>query len=333
MDLIERYLNAVKPFLPPDQRDDIVKELSANLHEEADEREAELGRPLSDSELESILTAHGHPLTAAGRYQTNQGGLTFGRQLISPMLFPLYLRALWILIAFGTLIHIGVLVALGVSGVSINSGDIVNSFFTQFFVQFAVVTILFCVADRILPATPWRDLSAGIAPAARPPRRARDRVSLVESIAQIVALIAVAIWLQVVYTHPESLVGSIGTTYRLGPAWSYVVFPTAAIFAANLIQSIINLARPDWTSLRAVTRALTDLAGLAILLYLIFAGADNLVIFAHPGAGDPRTLQIINQWVEYSLAPTALAFLIAAGIDFWRLRASLNWRSWLPGAA
>jgi hypothetical protein len=332
MDLIDRYLNAIKPFLPPDQRDDIIAELGANLHDEADERESELDRPLKEAELEAIIQAHGHPLTVAGRYQSGQGGLTFGRQLIGPVLFPLYLRVLWIVIAVGTVIHIGVLVALGVGGVPINSSDMVNDFFTQIFVQFAVITILFCVADRILPATSWRDLSAG---RVRPQRRAPNRVSLVESIAQIVAIIAVAIivvaiWLQVIHTHPESLVGSTANTYRLGSAWSAVVFPIALIFAANLIQAVINLARPDWTSLRAVTRVLTDLSGVAILLYLIFAG--NLVMFAHPGAGDPQTLQHINQWVAYNLAAIALAFLIVAGIDFWRLRASLNWHGWLPSA-
>src|SRR5215469_347243 len=101
MDLIDRYLNAIKPFLPPDQRDDIIAELGANLHDEADEREAALGRPLSEAEIEAIIQAHGHPLAVAGRYQPSQGGFTFGRQLISPTLFPLYLRALWIVIAVG----------------------------------------------------------------------------------------------------------------------------------------------------------------------------------------------------------------------------------------
>jgi thiamine transporter ThiT len=56
MDLLERYLHAVKFFLPQKQQDDIV------------------GR-------------HGHPMIVAGRYRSRQ-------QLIGPVFFPIYLFAL-----------------------------------------------------------------------------------------------------------------------------------------------------------------------------------------------------------------------------------------------
>jgi hypothetical protein len=90
MDLLDRYVHAVSSFLPLAQQDDIVTELSANLRAQMDDREAELGRPLSEAEQEAILQQHGHPMIVAGRYQPNQGGLVFGRQLIGATLFPFY---------------------------------------------------------------------------------------------------------------------------------------------------------------------------------------------------------------------------------------------------
>ena len=42
MDLIERYLHAVKTHLPPAQQDDVVAELREDLQSRIEEREAEL---------------------------------------------------------------------------------------------------------------------------------------------------------------------------------------------------------------------------------------------------------------------------------------------------
>ena len=44
MDLIERYLHAVKGHLPLKQQDDVVAELAEDLRSRVDERESELGR-------------------------------------------------------------------------------------------------------------------------------------------------------------------------------------------------------------------------------------------------------------------------------------------------
>ena len=44
MDLLERYLQAVRTYLPQSQQDDIVKELSENLRSRMEDQEASLGR-------------------------------------------------------------------------------------------------------------------------------------------------------------------------------------------------------------------------------------------------------------------------------------------------
>ena len=87
MDMLDRYLQAVKFFLPGKQQDDIVRELSENLIARMEDREEELGRPLDEAEQAAILRAHGHPMLVAGRYRTRQ-------HLIGPTFFPLYVFAL-----------------------------------------------------------------------------------------------------------------------------------------------------------------------------------------------------------------------------------------------
>ena len=87
MDLLERYLQAVRFFLPRRQQDDIVRELSENLLSQMEDRAEELGRALNEDEQADILRRHGHPMLVAGRYRSHQ-------QLIGPVFFPIYVFAL-----------------------------------------------------------------------------------------------------------------------------------------------------------------------------------------------------------------------------------------------
>lgn len=68
MDLIERYLHAVKFWLPKAERDDILAELSEDIRLQIEEREKELGRPLDDGEVAAILKRRGDPGSVASRY-------------------------------------------------------------------------------------------------------------------------------------------------------------------------------------------------------------------------------------------------------------------------
>src|SRR5579871_6062790 len=92
MDLIERYLAAIGPLLPGGQRADILEELREALLGRREEREAELGRPLTRDEDAALLRAFGNPLVVAGRYGAQ-------RYLIGPELYPLYVIALKVLVA------------------------------------------------------------------------------------------------------------------------------------------------------------------------------------------------------------------------------------------
>src|SRR3974377_1129631 len=82
-ELLDRYLHAVRFWLPKAHQEDIVAELSEDLHSQVDEKEAVLGRPLDQSEMESLLKSCGTPLVVAGRYRPQTW-------LIGPALFPLY---------------------------------------------------------------------------------------------------------------------------------------------------------------------------------------------------------------------------------------------------
>ncbi len=62
MELIDRYLHAVKFWLPSKQKDDIIAELSEDIRSQIEDAEAELGHKLSDAEVEPILKRCGSPM-------------------------------------------------------------------------------------------------------------------------------------------------------------------------------------------------------------------------------------------------------------------------------
>jgi hypothetical protein len=83
MELLDRYLQAIKFWLPKAQQDDIIAELSEDIRSQIEERETELARTLTKPELEAILKQRGSPVLVASKYLPQQ-------HLIGPVLFPIY---------------------------------------------------------------------------------------------------------------------------------------------------------------------------------------------------------------------------------------------------
>jgi hypothetical protein len=140
--LVDHYLLQLRTFLPAKQRDDIAAELRESIMSAVEERERELGRALSDDELNEVLRGFGHPMVVAGRYLPMQ-------QLIGPDVFPLYwysMQAVLIVIAVvgGLLLGIALLTAPN----AIQAGLQVAFNFWWFALQAAaVVTFVFATLD------------------------------------------------------------------------------------------------------------------------------------------------------------------------------------------
>ena len=83
MELLDQYLEAVRKHLPWQGQDDILAELRANLEAQLDDKEAELGRKLTNEEAQEWLERLGPPIQMAARYQRQQ-------YLIGPAVFPIY---------------------------------------------------------------------------------------------------------------------------------------------------------------------------------------------------------------------------------------------------
>src|SRR5271167_216782 len=99
MELVDRYLQALKLALPKRNQDDIIQELNDSLLSQVEEKEAALGRPLNEDEVVELLKKMGSPAKLASRYREQQG-------LIAPTVMPIYWKVLKAALGLAFLVNV-----------------------------------------------------------------------------------------------------------------------------------------------------------------------------------------------------------------------------------
>lgn len=303
--ILEKYLNSVRSALPEAQRDDIVKELSENLHDQIEDKENELGRPLQDAEVEELLKQHGHPMVVASRYRQDKRSVAFGPELIGPVVFPFYVRVLKFNLGISAVILFIVAVALFFGGHPMTAGNLVPAIFFQVAIQFAIVTVIFAAADRHFKKHPeswnYRDAKHPWHPAFSfdewsKTKKDSGRVSRMDSVAQIVALGVSLVWLRVAEGAPFLIFGPAAAFLRPAPIWHQFYWPVVAIVWLGILQGFLNLVRPDWLRVMVLYRALTAIAWIVILFFVLKTGPwVVLTSDASQAEGFRKTADILNQ--------------------------------------
>lgn len=316
MDLLDKYLKAVRSYLPPAQRDDILKELSENIRSQFEDKEAERNRPLTETEQEAILKQHGHPMLVAGRYRQDDRRLAFGRELIGPVLFPFYAKVLSINLGITGVILVIIFTALFAGGQPVGLSNLINVFFLQLLLQFGIVTSIFTVAQIHFTKYPdrWDPRKADY------PRylnlaspKDTQGVPRAESISQLVVVAVGLVWLRAVQHAPYLIFGTAAASIRLAPVWQRFYWPAVLVALASMVQAGINVFRPDWMRVRSAMRVAGDAAGLIMCYLLLKMGPWVVLIESSRGpATDFRhAVEVINQFFFYSLV---VSCLVCAGL-------------------
>ena len=311
MELLAKYLQDVRSYLPREQQDDILKELSDNILSQMEDKEAALGRPLTAAEQEAIIKQHGTPLTVAGRYQLDPRSVAFGRQLIGPVLYPFYIRVLGIALGVSLLVHLAVAFALYATGQSITAADVIGSIIVHVTVLFGIATLVFTVAQTNMTRFPdrWGPVEQAFDLPATAGKAENPRIA---AFAEFVILLVVFLWLlnvQVSQT-PDRGAGSLGLT--LAPIWGTLYIPALLLTFAGMVRSALVVLRPDWSRLRLLINVLLDMGSLLLLGTACTAG--EWIVFTRPAAASSADLQgmaAINTFVFWSLVST---LIVCAGI-------------------
>ena len=319
--IIDRYLNAVGSNLPRAQRADILRELSADLRDRIDDRAAAIGRPLTEDEQVALLKDVGEPMAVAARYRGAEHGLTFGRRLIGPELFPSYVKILGLNVAI-TLIVGTIIAVVGGQG---SIWAAIYGMAVPLVIQFVLVTGIFIAVDRRYASHPdeWdpRQVDAmgsqlegtmqGMADGLIGPLRSPAGTRLAATVELAVLLLFLSWWLAL----PSAAIFA-DAPIQPGPGWAafhtVVVGPVPALDGAGLIGIIRPLQRRARTVAAFVSHAATVVVATASLV------VGDWVVIVDPAAMPPDAarVEVIVEWIiRISLVVLIVISAISAALE------------------
>lgn len=285
MDLLDRYIQAVRFWLPRAQQSDIAAELGEDLRSQIEDQEGKLGRKLTELEVASILKERGSPLAVANRYRPQQ-------YLIGPALFPMY-RLVLIIVALCYLVPwlltwIGLAIFDPHYYVSFGRtfGPLWGTFWVDIFVSLGTVTVVFAILERVKPRflENWN-------PRKLPPVRDPNRISRIDSTIEVGVNLAFVVW-WITDMWSTTVFNRDGVRVVFAPVWKVFLWVLLLIAMANILLAIANLARPYWTWLRAsIQSALTIAASVA---FCWMFKANILAEIAVPSLAPSRATQLVN---------------------------------------
>lgn len=269
MDLIERYLNAIRRNLPARGADDVIAELRDALANRTEDREAALGRPLTAAETEALVKDFGHPWVVAARYRRQQW-------LIGPDVFPFYFAVVRIV----ALVIAAVLVAIGLARALFGDRDplqimfeTIGSLSMSLVINIGAITIIFALLERAgFPADHIRRWSP-----AQLPDVTDKQPGPRESAAEVALGIAFLLWWSGVISLPYAP-GSADFRIEAAPIFMELYWPILILAAARLVHNLIQWLRPRWTLVRRISDAGTAIAWLVLLVLVYRAGHWAVVV-------------------------------------------------------
>jgi hypothetical protein len=262
--LLDRYLSAIGRELPMRQSDEITAELRDVLMSKIEDREGDLGRPLTDKELEQLLIDFGHPLVVAAGYRKTP-------YLIGPELFPMWVATMRFILVFWAAITLVSLFIAAVANPATAPGlalqKAAETIWPGFVWIFGVVTMVFAFNERM---GKYR-FKLHFNPRQLPPARGKGRKPA-EIVTQIVlGAVALAWWAGLIRFRSVMPMPAF-LDVRLASTWDVFRAPIAAYFAIEILINGLELARPAWVKLSASLGLAKHAAGAAIVALVLQTG-------------------------------------------------------------
>jgi hypothetical protein len=315
MELLDRYLEAVRKHLPWQRQDDIIAELRANLEAQLEEKEAALGRPLSDAEAREWLKQLGSPMLMAAPYQPQQ-------YLIGPAVFPTYRNVMKIALTWCFIVYtIATATALLIKGPHL--ADLLHAMANVPMVLIttaAWVTLVFAALEYAMthhrvklpgmnaPAPAWSpdalpQLDAAAYPGGKPP-------SYAKAVAEVIFGYLFLIWLLLIPKNPYLLLGPgayylASLPYRLAPVWVPVYWCAVALTVLQVGWNAYSLLRGRWQKPQRAAHLVFKVVGLVPIILLLTAKDHATVLLKNPAIDQFRygaALNSINQSINWSVA-------------------------------
>jgi len=305
MELLDRYLQAVRKYLPLRRQDDIIAELRANMESQIEDRESEVGRPLTQGEFDDFLRKMGHPMVVASRYQPQQ-------YLIGPTIFPMYLYVLRIALLW--VFVICMIVAAVVTPLTPPGAQSVFDALLRIpgiLIQTAAwITLVFAAFDFARTRYPSvgsqiEGVNKNWSPSSLPPltkdaTRAGKGRSFAQAVIEIVFSALFLVWLLLIPKHPFLMLGPgvaylQSAPYQLSPAWWSFFWCVVALNVIQIVWKSIDLVRGQWQSSGPMQQILFKVFGLVPITVLLTAPDHNYISLKNPAVDAAHYGQNLSQ--------------------------------------
>lgn len=303
-DLLNRYLQDVRKYLPqsgnPSRQQDILEELSANILAQIEDKEAELGRTLTQDEVAAIVKQHGHPMRVAGRYLPQQ-------YLIGPTMLPVYWYVLKMALFVALLVYAVANAAILATG-ALAPVEIVDAFLKfpgVALTVFAWVTLIFAGLDfavvryrvKLGPLESWDPNTL--------PRVSRSRqwkIGWQGALELLPGVLALLYWLIAVPNHRFLIFGPGALFLTFSPAVQSIYWPISLLLVVQLALDGLGLWYGAESRLWRGKGVIAKVISLGI--FAILLKTNTLIAAAAP----------VAHLVKYQFAAIQVNFGIMLGI-------------------
>jgi hypothetical protein len=309
MELIDRYMSAVAQALPESRRDEIIRELRANLLDSLESIREAQGREPTAAEVSHVLVDLGHPQQVAASFLPPQ-------QLVTTALFPLYKQSLHhgvILVFILGLIQFA-LAFLGSGHMDFIS--LLHGLMVKGLITFAVITGVFYLFSNPPGGKPLIRPYQCWSPEKLPPiSRPWQRISSCEQSADFtsnlffLALLNYSVWM------PSEQVAQLAAVFA-DPVLTWIPLLSALILV-SLLFDLWNMVYRYWTVPKLVIDALISLAGAVLLLTL--SRITPILVEAPAPVEEPLTfIDLGNHIIGMGLFWVGIWLLFMAGWSLYR---------------
>jgi hypothetical protein len=262
--MIQNYLYTIGKYLSPAQRDEVLKEIEANLYDFLEENYGK--KDYTDTEIEAALRSMGHPRKVAEAYMSSP------RCLIGPE----YLDTYWLVLKialFATGIGIVISNFIGLSGTFAFIEMVPNmiaSVIQALLSSFGMVTLIFSIIQHYTPTeekTTEQEWSLKILESAPP---SYNKVSLSEIIAESIFILIALVFLNQtspvwIYSITEQLTVPVMNPELFKPILIWINL----VLLSNIALNLYLLIKRKWQPATRLIAILLDIAGIFVFIKLI----------------------------------------------------------------
>lgn len=323
MELVDRYLQAVRFWLPKSRnQDDLIAELGEDLRSQIEEKENELGRPLDQGEVGEILKRCGSPMVVGSR-------LGPSRSLIGPVLYPTYLFVLK-MVLFWIMVPVFIFI-LGPINVA-NSSDwgtaiasTIGQLWSGLFISAGIITLVFAIVERTQAVT---SAACKWDPDKLPPLEKPERkTSLAHTASELIFNVFGFVWLLLVPHHLWMLLGPAASFLKPAPMWHSFYVPVLLLAVWAIARLAIIVAKPQWNWFPLASQLLQSVLTLILLKFVFNTLHAHGNAFPFLTLADSVTesakyvkiLAIVNVSIMISLACTWFGVGIGTAVQTWQL--------------